>query len=152
MIGLDIRVKNCYSNYLCKLLEGVILFDYFWEIVHEDFIYLQNGKLKSAFFGKHVLNSGEFAGCISRDNYYMIFADIKAYPINSDLIEIRTFEDFMKSSCEMVILCTDTSYIEFYSKDRKILDRVYNNCIKYNFEKAEYRSLEDVSNRSLVAW
>jgi len=133
-------------------LEEVNLFDYSWEIVYEDFMYYEYDGLKSEFFGKDVLNSKEFTKCISRDNYYMIFADIKAYPINSEHVEIGTFKDFLESSCEMVILCTDTSYIEFYCKNREVLDKVFNNCIKYDFEKVEYRSFEDVSERSMIAW
>ena len=52
----------------------------------------------------------------------------------------------------MVILCTDSTFIEFYCKEKEILDKVYNNCIDNGFEKVEYKSAEDVSERSLIAW
>ena len=32
LIGLDIKVKNGYSNYLNKILNGINLFNYVWEI------------------------------------------------------------------------------------------------------------------------
>lgn len=152
MIGLDIKVKNGYSNYLNKIFNGIDLFNYVWEINADDFLYSENGEVKGDFFGADVLNAEEFIKCISRDSYYMIFADIKAYPLGNERIEIKAFEDFLKSSCEMVILCTDSAFIEFYCKDREVLDKVYNNCIDNGFEKVEYKSVADVAERSLIAW
>jgi len=152
LIGLDIKVKNGYSNYLNKILNGINLFNYVWEINADDFLYSENGELKQDFFGADVLNAEEFIECISRDSYYMIFADIKAYPLGNERIEIETFKDFLRSSCIMVILCTDSAYIEFYCKKKEILDAVYNNCITNGFEKVEYKSADDVSERSFIAW
>lgn len=64
----------------------------------------------------------------------------------------KTFKNFLGSSCVMVILCTDSAFIKFYCKEREILDKVYNNCINNGFEKVEYKSINDVSERSLIAW
>ena len=152
MIGLDIKVKNEYSNYLNKILTGIDLFNCVWEINADDFLYSENGELKEDFFGADVLNAVEFIKCISRDSYYMIFADIKAFPLESERIEIKTFKDFIRSNCVMVILCTDSAFIEFYCKDREILDKVYSNCISNGFEKVEYKSSDDVLERNLIAW
>lgn len=152
MIGLDIKVKNGYSNYLNEILNNIDLFNYVWEINTDDFLYFENGELKENFFGADVLNEQEFINCISRDSYYMIFADIKAFPLGSDRIEIKTFKDFFRSSCVMVILCTDSIFIEFYCKKKEILDKVYNNCLSNGFEEVKYKSFDDVSERSFVAW
>lgn len=152
MIGLDIKVKNGYSDYLNKLFSGIDLFNYVWEINTDDFLYSENGEVKGNFFGADVLNAEEFIKCISRDSYYMIFADIKAYPLDSERIEIKTLEDFLRSSCEIVLLCTDSIYIEFYSKSKEILDKAYNNCKGSNFEKIEFKSVKDVSGRNFIAW
>lgn len=118
MIGLDIKVKNAHSNYLNKILYDINLFNYDWDIITDDFIYYENGELTEYFFGADVLNSEEFIKCISRDIYYMIFADIKAYPLGNERIEINTFEDFLRSNCVMVIMCVDVSFIEFYCKKK----------------------------------
>lgn len=152
MIGLDFEVKNEYNNYLNKILNGINLFNYVWELNDDDFIYSENGELKEDFFGADVLNAEEFTKCISRDSYYMIFADIKAYPIGSERIEIKTFKDFLISNCVMIILCTDSGFIEFYCKEKEILDNVYTNCINNGFEKVAYKSAADVSERCLIAW
>ncbi len=152
MIGLDIRVRNEYSNYLYKILDGIDFLSYVWEVNYEDFLYHENGDIKQVFFPTSVLNGVEFFKCISRDSYYMIFADIKAYPLGSERSEIKTYNDFVESNCEVILLCTDSMFIEFYSKKRNVLDRVYNNCIGENFEKVAYLTTEDASGRSFVAW
>ncbi|WP_158408364.1 DUF2691 family protein [Desulfosporosinus fructosivorans] len=115
-------------------------------------MYPENGDIKQNLFGVNVLSGKKFFKCISRDSYYMIFADIKAYPIGNERAEIKTFEDFLESSCEMVFMCTDSIFIEFYSKDRKVLDKVYNNCIGNDFEKVVYKTAADVSGRGFIAW
>lgn len=152
MVGLDIRVKNQYDKYLYKILNGIKFSSYTWQINYEDFLCLENGAIRETFFGANIMNGDDFFKCISRDSYYMIFADIKAYPINKELTEIKTFKDFVESDCEFILLCTDTSYIEFYCKDKSLLDKVYNNCIGEEFEKVEYRHQKDVCERSLSAW
>jgi hypothetical protein len=152
MICLDIRVKNEYSNYLYKILNGINLLNYVWEINTDDFLYSENGDLKENFFGSNVLSGEEFFKCISRDSYYMIFVDIKAYPVGNESIEFETFDDFLRSNCELVLLCTDSIFIEFYCKDRDILDKVYNNCITDEFEEVQYKSVADAAGRNLIAW
>jgi len=150
MIGLDIRVENSYSNNLYKIFDGIDLLKYVWEIHTDSILYTENGSLKESLFRDDLLNGEDFLRCISRDSYYMIFVDIKAYPIGSKSIEIKTFEDFSKSNCEMVLLCADTIFIEFYCKDRSVLDKVYSSCIENQFE-TKYLTVEDVSGRSFVA-
>lgn len=152
MIGLDIKVKNKYSDYLNQLFRDIDLTNYLWEINVDNILYSENGEKKENLFGADALTGEEFGKCISRDNYYMIFVDIKAYPLDSERIEIKTFEDFMKSNCEMTLLCTDSIYIEFYSKSKEILDKVYNNSKGSNIEIAEFRSAEEVSGRKFIAW
>lgn len=44
-----------------------------------------------------------------------------------------------------MILCTDSAFIEFYCKDRDVLDKVYNNCIRNGFQKVQYKSISDVN-------
>ena len=152
MIGLDIKVKNEYSSYLSKIFSGFNLLNYVWTINADDTLLLENENLKQDFFGANVLNGEEFTKCISRDSYYMIFADIKAYPIGKEFAEIKTFDDFLESNCEIVLLCTDSTFIEFYCKDREVLDKVYSNCIGNEVEEVEYKTITDVSGRNLIAW
>ncbi|PJI07258.1 MULTISPECIES: DUF2691 family protein [Clostridium] len=152
MIGLDIKVKNEYNNYIHKIFDGIDLSNYMCQINFDDSLYLQNGKIGQDIFKTNILNGDVFLKCIPKDEYYIIFSDIKIYPIDSKFDEIKTFEDFMKSNCQMVFLCTDSTFIQFYSKDEVALDKVYSNCINNNFEDIKYIDAEDALKRNLIAW
>lgn len=157
MIGLDIKLKNGYNNYLYKIFCGIDLSSCLWEIITDEIYYDEDGEIKEQFFGADIISGEEFIKCISRDSYYIIFADIKAYPLSNEHslgnehVEIKTLDDFLNSNCQMILLCTDCTFIEFYCKDRDILDKVYNNCIGDDFVKTEYKSVAEVSERVLIA-
>ncbi len=152
MIGLDIEVKNQYNNYLFKIFNGIEMSKYTWKIVYQDFIYSENGEKKTNIFSKDVLNGDDFLKCISRNSYYMIFCGIEVYPIGKEITDIKIFEDFIDSSCQMFFLCTDSGYIEFYCKDQNILDLVYNNCVGDEFEKVEYKTYDELLGRNIGDW
>lgn len=150
MVGLDIRVKNEYSNYLYKIFDRINLLNYMWKINTDDFLYLEGENISQDFFKANILSGGEFLKSISRDSYYMIFADIKAYPMDNDYDEVKNFKDFLESNCKLILLCSDSTFIEFYSKDKDILEKVYCNCIKYSFEDVRYVTFEHALARDLI--
>ena len=58
-----------------------------------------------------------------KDNiYYLIFADLKAYPKGEIAIDIETYEEFKESKCEVVVLAVDAQYIQIYAKDQNRLN------------------------------
>lgn len=154
-VCLDIEVKNDYNNYLYRIFQGIDLSNYIWDVIHEDLFYDRDhhGNVKQDFFGyKEQITNEEFIKCISRKDYYMIFVDLKAYPIGSTHTEINVYKDFVDSNCCIVFICYDSSYINFYCKNSEILEKVYNNCLGDEFEKVEWRTEAEVKNRSLVAF
>ena len=82
MICLDIKVKNKYSNYLYRIFSEINVFDYIWEINADDFLYNENGETNEKLFYANELDGEKFSRCISKESYYMIFTDIKAYPLD----------------------------------------------------------------------
>ena len=55
-----------------------------------------------------------------KDNiYYLIFADLKAYPKGEIVLDIETYEEFKESKCEIVVLVADGNYIQIYAKASK---------------------------------
>lgn len=152
MIGLDIKVNNEYNSYLHKMLNGIDFLKYQWQIYADQIFYKENGNLDQGIFNACVLSGEEFIKCISRNSYWFIFVDIKAYKVGSESAEIETFEDFISSDCELVLLCTDSSYIEIYCKDKEILDMIYNNCTGDEFDKVQYVSCDEASGRGLIAF
>ena len=152
MVGLDINVKNQYSNYLEKIFQSINLSIYDWEVITDDILVRENGKIKEGLFNSHFLNGNNLNEAISKESYYMIFVDLKAYPLNTKRKNIQTYKDFVESECRLIFLCTDSTFIEVYCKDSKTLAKIYDNCINYSFESVMYVSVEQAKTRSMIAF
>jgi hypothetical protein len=149
MICLDIIVENKYDKYLSKIFNGIDLNNYNWQIEFDDIFYTTNGKVQDRFFPESNLNGEEFGKYISRENYYLVFAEIKAFPKGSECTKINTFKEFLDSNCEIAFLCIDSIYIEFYCKNNIIIEIVHNNCMRYGIKEAKYRTISDVLERNI---
>jgi hypothetical protein len=151
MIGLSFKVKNEYNNFLYKIFNSIDVQNYLWTIVSDDVIFPEKD-YNDGLFASEMLNGKEFLSAIAKDTYYMIFIDLKAFPADSKQTEIQSFKDFIDSDCQMILLCVDSEFIEFYCKNRSILKTVYDNCLKYEFEEVEWISEITAQSRSMIAF
>ncbi len=135
-----------------KIFSSVNVLNYEWEIITDDIFYPKDSKRNDDFFSSNIVDGQSFLNSIMKDNYHMIFVDLKAFPINSCHRQIKYFKDFLESDCQIILLCIDSIFIEFYCKDKDILNTVYNNCKKFKFESVEYLTDEEASKRSMIAF
>jgi len=152
LIGIQTEIKNDYGNYLKKIFASVDVLQYEWDIITDDILYKENENTEQGLFKSSVLDGQCFNKAISKPSYYLIFADFKAYPSGVNRTKIQTFEDFMQSECEIVFMCCDSSFIEIYCKDEKILRTIYGNCKNFDCESVNYISIEQAKGRTLVAF
>jgi hypothetical protein len=152
MIGIRFKIKNEYNTFLSQIFHSVEVQRYEWEIVTDDVICSSKPNLNEGLFGSEIVNGQTFLNSIIIENYYMIFVDLKAYPQGSVHTNIEVFGDFYASDCQIILLCVDSEFIEFYCKDKSILDIVHNNCLKFGFEDVELIPLEKASNSSMIAF
>lgn len=129
MIGLEIIKNNESDNFLYNFFYGIDFKKYNWVIDYEEILFDEEGD----FFNKKIMNGQEFFKCITRNNYYVIFMDLKAYKFENKRIEnknikIETYNDYLKSDCEMIFLCSDSQFIDFYCKDKAVLETIHKNC------------------------
>lgn len=151
-IGLNIKIKNEYGNYLAKIFASIDLSIYMWKIITDDILREENGELKQGLFETDLPNGNSFKNAISRESYYLIFADFKAYFCDVEYEPIQTFEDFMESNCQIVFMCWDSSFVEIYCKDKKILEKIYYNCKGFDCESISDISAEQARGKTLIAF
>jgi hypothetical protein len=152
LIGLRIEVENRIDNYLFKLFDGIDMLRYTWEIRDEEILYEGDIKNERKLFGAHVLDGETFHKCLSRNQYYMVFADIRAYPITGKRIEINTYTEYLESDCEMILLCVDAGFIDFYCKNKEVMEIAHNNCCLYQFDQVEIITEENDSRTRMSVW
>lgn len=146
-IGLAFKIPNHYGEYLTELLQNINVLDYDWKIEHEEIYHEDNNYI----FGSPLMTGEQVKNCLAKTNYYLIFLDIKAYPVNTNYDNVKTLRDFLHSNCEFIFLCTDSEFIEIYSKNQAVIEKIHHFCTNRKYSDIQY--IEDADlERNLIAW
>ena len=134
MRGISFRVRSRDDRILLTIFKGVAI-EKLWWCISEDEIY--NNKDESVFLDQ-CIDGETFLKTISEESYHVIFANIKAYvnPVKDSYIE--DYDAFIKSECQLVLLCADVSYYEIFAKDSSVIEIIKNNA------KADENNFYDV--------
>lgn len=140
MIGIKFEIDNDYNSFLSKILMGISTQHYKWYIPLEEVID-QEGNL---FFSKDFYENNKFRRKI-RETYYIIHLVCQGF-IDTNIIEINQYNDYINSSCNIIISIIDSTIVNIYSKDNKLLKRIEKNAkenkftnIKYIYKKNNYQ-------------
>ncbi|WP_312019237.1 DUF2691 family protein, partial [Bacillus cereus] len=69
--------------------------------------------------------------------YYLIFAELKAFP-GGMVTEINTYEEYLESSCELVLLIADCLYVTLYCKDPVMLEPLFQQAVQCGWRIVDY--------------
>lgn len=133
VIGLSIRIPNETNRYLYDILKDTDICNFVCSISYDEVLYTEDGINKTSLFSSDVVDGTEMMERIKFNKYYLIFIDIKAFPTKDDIVEVENYNDYLNSYCNTIVLCTDSQYIDIYSKKEELLETVTNNCIRCNF-------------------
>ena len=152
--GLSFEIPNAYGKFLGEILGPIDITAFDWYIGGEESYLVKNGTLEEPLFPGEI---NGLAGTILKDivennEYYLIFANLKAYPIEKNVIDIRTYEEFLNSDCQLVLLVIDCSYVVIYSKDKEKLESLYRNARTKKFANIQYITDENDSRTRLSVW
>lgn len=153
-IGIKFKIINEYGDYLKKIFNNINNSNYIWKI-EEDEIYVSDTKNNNGFLfpqEKNILTNMEFIDIISQESYYVVFANIKLYKKIDDGIIINTYKDFLKSSCLLILLITDNEFVEIYSKNKDILEKIYDNAVENKFIDINYITENNFKRKSFSAY
>ncbi|MBD8036329.1 DUF2691 family protein [Solibacillus sp. A46] len=146
MRGLSFEIPNRYGQFLLDILNAFDFKNYFWKTGGEEAYYIENDKLGSPLFPKPYLYTGDaFYKRISETDYYLIFADLKAFPDPLHVRDFTSYEQFLNSQCEFVLLLVDCSYVTIYAKDQQVLKALHDQAIASKYENVSYITDENDS-------
>lgn len=106
--------------------EGRNLFCNRWELNDQEF-----------FKDNSVVEEAGFANHLKTNQYYTIFVELQAYPFGQAVDLVQTYEEFVDSDCELVLLLADSSYVSIYCKDRNVIEKLFINALKNDFEEVQ---------------
>ncbi|MCY7756853.1 DUF2691 family protein [Bacillus inaquosorum] len=106
--------------------EGRNLFCNRWELDDQEF-FKDNSVVEGAVFANH----------LKTNQYYTIFVELQAYPFGQAVNLVQTYEEFVDSDCELVLLLADSSYVSIYCKDRNVIEKLFINALKNDSEEVQ---------------
>ncbi|MER2155556.1 MAG: DUF2691 family protein [Solibacillus sp.] len=88
---------------------------------------------------------------ISAKDYYVIFADLKAFKEKTHMQGIATYEDFLNSNCEIVLLIVDSSYVTIYVKNHHLTELIYRKAVQNGYENIAYITDDNDPRTALIS-
>lgn len=139
--GIRFEVPNKRYPIIYIVLKNIEISKYSWFIVEEDVI--------DDFFKSKQYPGAEFEDIINDETCYAIFLNLQAYESENDFVEIKSYNDFLKSKCELIFLIDDNIYIAIYTKDKNKIEKIRQNAEKNNFKNIEYITDENDRRQEL---
>lgn len=81
----------------------------------------------------------------------MLCAELKAFP-SGMVTEISTYEEYLDSSCKLVLLIADCSYVTLYCKDPDMLEALFQQAVQCGFHRVDYVTDENDARTGLSVW
>ncbi|EEL31314.1 DUF2691 family protein [Bacillus toyonensis] len=134
--GITVDIPNEYDNLLWKVLKPIDISSFDWWVGSEESYLVARGGLDEALFPEEpsiVVEGSDLKRLVKDNIYYVIFADLKAYPKGEEVVDIETYEEFKESKCELVLLVADCTYVTVYAKDQKAIELMYENALNQGF-------------------
>ena len=146
-IGMKFKIPNEYGNYLKQISDKIDSDNYTWKIEEAEVYKVELTDL----FTMDKYSNYDFKKIISQDRYYTVFTNIKLYE-KEDKTIIRNYEDFLNSTCILILLVTDNIFVEIYSKSENILKIIYENALKNKFTDISYITKNNFNGREFSAY
>lgn len=142
MLGIEFKIPNVWGTVLNDILDGIKPEDLIFKLGYEE-VFLENNEF---LFKEDIYSGLEFSKLIKNKRYYTVFLNLKLYDKNTNSDDdIKNYNDFLNSNCELILIITDCEYVEIYSKDIKYLNIIKENAIKHNFSNiVDINKREDI--------
>lgn len=153
MRGLSFEIPNAYGKYLFEILDGTNIKGLTWKIGDGESYFIENNTLGNPLFPTTCILDGEgLYKEISKQDSYLIFVDLKGFLKKSDVREIATYQEFVESECQFVLLLVDSSYVTIYSKDQITIKNIFAKAASAGYKNIEYITDENDERITLIAF
>ncbi len=133
MFAIKFEILNEYNNILGKVFENINFENVFWRVINQE-VFDEKGK---EFFTKEIYSDSEFKNLINSKKYYPIFLTLQLYKKEGKIAEIKNYDDYFNSDCDLILYIIDNIFVEIYSKNKLYINKIRENALKNNFSKVE---------------
>lgn len=152
--GIQFQIPNEYGRFLGEILKPIKIADYDWFVGGEESYLVDKDGLGESLFPDQVMGMAgeELQKIIEGNQYYLIFANLKAYRTGTAIIDIETYEDYAESSCQLALLVIDSSYVALYIKDAKKREEMLKHIKRLGYEALDYITDNNDLRERLSVW
>lgn len=151
--GINFKIPNGYGTYLGVALRPFNTIDFNWYIGGEEAYFVENNTLGKPLFSREIFGmDGCFLEELLEKESYIIFANFKAFPKGTDVVDVLTYEEFIKSDCQLVLLVVDCEFSTIYCKDQAKLEDLYQNALLNGYDDVQYITNENDFRTGLSVW
>lgn len=152
--GITFGIPNEYGRHLANILKPLEITTFNWLVESEESYFVSKNQLETPFFPdeQEVIDGVTMHNLINRGCYYLIFADVKGFPKGKNVTKITTYEEFVNSDCELIILIVDCSYTTLYCKNNEMTRKLYKNALEMRYENVEYITDENDGRTQMSVW
>lgn len=151
--GISFEIPNEYGSALKDMLAPFPIAAYNWYIGGEESYRVVDNEMEplfaQAYFG---MKGSELQQIIAHPNVYLIFQGLKAFPFHSEVLDVRTYDEFVKSECQFLLLVIDSVYVAMYGKNQDLLADLYHNAVNQGYEKVQYITDDNDCRTKLSVW
>lgn len=151
--GISFKIPNSYGKYLFEILDNIDITEFIWSIGGGEAYYVEAHQLDTSLLPTGSIIDGKtLNNIISKKDYYLIFADLKGFTKEEDVREIETYQEFLESKCQFVLLVVDSSWIYIYSKDQDTIKQLHSNAVAAKYENINYLTDGNDTLTTLIAF
>jgi len=133
---VSFSIPQVTGNTLWKVLNCIDVENFRWHI-EESQTEVWNSPTGNKFFEKHYFPGHAFLQKILCD-HYIIFLKLQAQSKEGVFSDIRTYEEFLESECQLLLLIYDCESLELYTKDPFIAKKLYDNALEKRYFEVNY--------------
>ena len=133
MFGIKFLIKNEYDIILNKIFHDIDCSNFRWKLECEE-VFGEHGEF---FCDKTDYINNDFQNMVQK-KHYTVHLNIQMYYKNSDVNEINNYDQFLISSCQLIIFIVDNVFVEIYAKNQTILEKISKNAVDFDFSNIEY--------------
>ncbi len=134
--GISFQVPQGVIDTLWQIFQPLNVTEYQWyndERQYEVFPDEQNEEL----FETDYYSGVDFLTRIQR-KHLILFLKLQAYFPGGTFFDIKTYDEFLNSDCQILFLIYDCEWVEIYIKDKSVTDLLYKNAIDKGFKDILY--------------
>ncbi len=134
--GVSFQIPQMISDTLLQILKCIDIAQYDWYNIDSQNEVWSDSR-QELFFQANFYDGKSFALCI-QEYHYIIFLKLQAYFPNSQCYDIHTYQEFVESDCQILLLVYDCEFVEIYIKDFAISQAIYQNAILNHYTDVVY--------------